>query len=393
MGARFLFDKARRKGLSEKDFPPEGMPEFLRSPEDNRWGVYRQYKIYTPTSEEHQKLFAQSPEKEVADLLGGKVIDYDEPECIWSSPASGISRVYNPFTDSPEVFLEFASLGRSEQPQKDRILKFVQSYGDILYADPPFYLSHAKIEWERGSSVEEFHREARIAYNALRLFEEVMALDKERVKQHIAYLIGNWDALRLRGLDECKPEQYEECLRDGEVTSTVDCPKTGCDGEPPIEKVLQEIDDPIEAGSFLLLRIILAKMHASWDYPVLPVISYQFEYRQGKSVPRFYSSWSVPTLLQAIWTLFYLKVTNQIEQDYRICPFCEEPIIKPRRNQIYHDGCRQAKFNQDKREVLRLFREGRSVEEIADETGFEIARIEKWIKGGSANGGKSREER
>lgn len=371
MGPRFRSIRVR---LSRRDFSPDGMPVFVRTPEAITWEVYGLYKIYRPTDEEIRQW---------AEASGYTRLPYAtlpssewEPESIWCLPRSGVVRTYNPFTDSPELFLQFASLGRSEEPQRDRILKFVHSYGDIQHPYAPFYAEN--LEWKRGSSVAEFHKEARIAYSALRLYEGIVGQDKDEVKRWIAYIVERWDEFDLRGHKECSLENYRECQKE-QGQEIVDC--TECDNDPPIEITIAAIRDFLEAASLLLTYIIPTKMHRTEDYlEVIPIMSYRFEYTRTGSIPRFYPLWAFPTLLQAIWALFYLKVTNQIEQEYRICPFCSEPIIKPRRNQVYHEGCRQAKFNQEKREVLRLWRKGKSVEEIAEVTGLELDRIAKWVR-------------
>lgn len=312
---------SRRKGSSRRDFPPEGMPVEVRG-EENRWTVYNQYKIET-----------EPYGKEYISIL----------------PAGGISRVYNPFTDSPEVFLAFATLGKHERPQKDKILEFVQTYGDILYNCPPG-------ESYIGSSIDTFHREARVAYNALRLYEEIMGLEKEKVKQRMnCFLIGRHEINIVKEgagpFEDCKDcENPEGCL--------------DCEDAPP-SKIIERVKDPIEAGSLLLTDIINCQIHSLRDYPVAPYVLYRFEYKQGKSRPRFYASWPVPTLLQAMWLIFFLKITDQLEQTFRICPVCEEPIISPRKNQIYHEGCRQTYYYRLKQEVLGLWKEGYSVEQIS----------------------------
>lgn len=375
MAPRFMFNGFKQKRLSRKDFPPDGMPKEIKG-EENRWTVYNQYKIVTPLS--YEEAIKQVSSEELTGKLEEKLNiklpglvrlpkeKYISEEYISFSPASGISKIYNPFTDSPEVFLVFASLGKYDQPQRGKILEFVQSYGDILY-------SYIAGEVCIGTPIELFHREAKIAYNALRLYEEVIGLEKEKVKQRIDYILNSWHEINIinEGVDPyeaCKDcEEPEGCLN--------------CEYAPP-SKIIKQMNDPIEAGSYLLTEIINRQIHDLTNHPITPLVLYRFEYVHGKLYPSFYTSWPVPTLLQAIWLLFFLKITGQVEQTYRICPFCEEPIIKPRKNQIYHDGCRQAKFNQDKRMVLKLWKEGKTAEEIAEETGLEIERIKKWTKGG-----------
>lgn len=382
MGPRFRLGF----NLSRTDFPREGMPDVVRG-EEQRWVVYNQYRIQTPLPYEKAKEIVGSGE--IARKLGAspdevKLIKeaYIGEEFIAPCVESGISRIYNPFLDTPEIFLEFASLGRRPEPDKGRILKFVHRYGDIT-----MFRVHPEDKTDQtlvgtglrcflGTKVSEFHREARLAYSALRLYEGIVSLKEETVQEWVDHVISRWDEFGLRWDDECSLEDYHQCKQDEEASAEC-C--TECGSMPPIENLIKATRDPFEAGSVLLVEILFKKMHPE-DLNVIPVVSVQFEYRQGRSVPRFYASWLIASLLQAIWTLFYLRVTNQIQQEYRICPFCEEPIIKPRRNQVYHEGCRQAKFNQEKREVLRLWREGKSVEEIAQVTGLELDRIAKRVR-------------
>lgn len=391
MGPRFRLGFQVR--LKRTDFPREGMPDIVRG-EEQRWIVYNQYRIKSPlTWEEAVKVVdLDEVSRKLKDAFSGVGIPaevvrmpkemYMEEEYIAASVESGISRIYNPFTDAPEVFLEFASLGKNPEPDRGRILKFVHRYGDIkAFQIGPEEEAKGKsvVLWRPGSRVKDFHREARVAYAVLRLYEGIAGLKTETVREWVDHIVARWDELGLRDPHvECDLVQYNKCEQDG--TAGIECEEE-CHLRPAVEKLITTFQDPLEAGAFLLLDIIFRRMHPE-DLYVLPVVSVQHEYRQGRSVPRFYASWLIPTLLQAIWTLFYLRVTNQIQQEYRICPFCEEPIIKPRRNQVYHEGCRQAKFNQDKREVLKLWREGRSVEEIAEATGLELERIAKWVPKG-----------
>lgn len=391
MGPRFRL--GFQVGLKRMDFPREGMPDIVRG-EEQRWIVYNQYTIKLPMSWEEAVKVVDLDEvsRKLKNAFAGMDIPaevvrmpkemYIEEEFIAASVESGISRIYNPFTDAPEVFLEFASLGKNPEPDRARILKFVHRYGDInTFRLGPEEEAKGKsvVLWRPGSRVKDFHREARLAYAVLRLYEGIASLRTETVREWIDYIVARWDEFGLRDWDtECDFEQYNQCEQDGRAG--IECGEE-CGFMPPMERFVKTIQDPFEAGSVLLVETIFKKMHPrNLQLYVVPVVSVQYEYRQGRSVPRFYASWIIPTLLQAIWTLFYLRVTNQIQQEYRICPFCEEPIIKPRRNQVYHEGCRQAKFNQEKREVLRLWREGKSVEEIGEVTGLELDRIAKWVR-------------
>lgn len=382
MGPRFRFSLR----LNRTDFLGRGMPEGVRG-QEQKWIVYNQYRIETPVPYEQATEIVGSGE--IARQLGVppdkvKLIKeaYVGEEFISPRIETGISRIYNPFVDAPEIFLEFASLGRQAEPDKSRILKFVHRYGDIatVRIDPEEAdqnLVGTTSSCFLGTKVSDFHREARLAYGTLRLYEGILSLKEETTQQWVDYIVNRWDEFGLRWDEECSPEDYHECKREAEAGTD---PCTQCFSIPPIENRVKTARDAFDAGSILLVDILFKKMHPDDRYSVVPVLAVQLEYRQGRSVPRFYASWLIPTLLQAIWTLFYLRVTNQIQQEYRICPFCEEPIIKPRRNQVYHEGCRQAKFNQEKREVLRLWREGKSVEEIAEVTGLELDRIAKWVR-------------
>ena len=87
---------------------------------------------------------------------------------------------------------------------------------------------------------------------------------------------------------------------------------------------------------------------------------------------RFKGSWNCEDLLTAIWMLFYLKITGQVTEVYRYCPVCEQPILDPRKNQKYHDGCRQVLYNRRQRKIEKLWREGKTGQEIHEEIGADL---------------------
>ncbi|AEG14982.1 hypothetical protein Desku_1399 [Desulfofundulus kuznetsovii DSM 6115] len=345
------------------DFPKDGMPEFLRFPECQRWTVYNQYKIYTPTEAECITMSRDSGLTALTHFL--------QDEHVWVDPNSGISRIYNPFTEAPELFLEFAALGRTEQPRKDKILDFLYRYGDIFNEHGHQSLKIG--QWNKGSNVTELHREARLCYYALRLYEGLFNNSTEALKTRVCDLLSH--LIECSHIPIVVDNDENNGVKNGSYTDYL-----------PLEVYIQRkllSGQIIDTASFLLVNVINQKVHnMDMKSPILPICFYRFDYKNKKSLPAFYMTWVVPSLLQAIWLLFFLKITGQIEQEYRICPVCEEPIIKPRKNQLYHEGCRQVYHNRIKREVLRLWKEGKSIDEIAAETAIDTEKIKKWVKKG-----------
>ncbi len=47
---------------------------------------------------------------------------------------------------------------------------------------------------------------------------------------------------------------------------------------------------------------------------------------------------------------------------------------------MYHENCRQVHFNRVKRETIRLWREGKSAEDIALELNIEVDKVQRWVK-------------
>lgn len=353
MAPRYLMPR-----LLKGDFPPLGMPHEVRGLE-NTWRVYNLYEIVTPLPYKPDK-----EDKHISALVDALLAAPEE--YIKISPERGIKKTYNPFTDSPEVFLEFTKLGRNEQPPKDKIFKFVKSYGDIFAYNSSDYGA------DRGTSIKRFHREAKLAYNALCLYLEIIGLEKEKVRRRTFYIINNWPEVGIEEdkdpLGKCKVcEGPEGCL--------------DCEHAPYskfIGQMLEQGGDPNKAGSILLTLLINQRILEPENDPVCPYVSIDSEFKNGKTYPSFCALWYIPTLLHAMWLIFFLKITGKIEQEFKICPVCELPITHPRRNRIYHDGCRQIKCNREKREVLKLWKEGKPIEELTKETGLDIEQIKRW---------------
>lgn len=290
-------------------------------------------------------------------------------EYLWGALDSGVARVYCPFAEAREVFPEFARLGRSEVPQPDRILKFTHRYGDILEGGAAAGIverspQHRQGSWVSLTSLAVFQREARLAYLSLRLFEQLnsTAPRADLVRTQLSHLLEHLGETEL--LKGVTPEDLKRWNSE---------PDTG---------------QPVKTAAVVLSTVIETKLHyassgtnSSYRYdPVTPLCNFRFEYHKQKNVPLFQPRWHFTNLLQAVWMLFFLKATGQLEQSYRICPVCEEPIVNPRKNQIYHEGCRQVQHNREKREVLRLWKEGKTVGEILEVTGLEERRVAHWVE-------------
>lgn len=102
----------------------------------------------------------------------------------------------------------------------------------------------------------------------------------------------------------------------------------------------------------------------------------------------FHNVWRSSSLLNALWIQFYLEITHQFESEKKInCSICGRVIENPRGKQRFCNNekgrkCRQTHYLRLKRNVIRLRKEGRTVEEIADlmlDEELSKERIERWV--------------
>ena len=92
-----------------------------------------------------------------------------------------------------------------------------------------------------------------------------------------------------------------------------------------------------------------------------------------------------------MWFLFYLEITGQMTQKYKICSFCSEPIFpeegkeKVHGKRKFHEGCRQKHNEFAKNRAISMHKEGKNITEIINEfPDIKKETIFRWI---SANKG------
>lgn len=322
------------------------------------------------------------------------------------------AKTYNPVMDAPDLFLKFAALGKSSEPDTTRILEFVSKYGILKLREKTLY---GEISFSGAYPLSAFKSYAREAYLILRLYKALSRKDDREVR------------LWLKKYVQTLPEEiwcFEEAIGWREFlswwwprlpASFRDKAVGGCELEARrvLTEDAKEVRDKLRRGDWVAGRIVQVSegfwsiffeegpSQAVFEAAAL-LIATTVSLRTGSGTwfsvdpifPEenkekrydFRLEWGTPSLLKTIWLLFALKITGQLEQEYRICPVCEEPIVAPRRNQTYHQGCRQIHHNRLKRAVQRLWREGKPVEEIAEETGATLAQVKRWTEGRSQSG-------
>lgn len=437
------FVQASRRKIKDKDFLRDAVPRMAR---EIRWHVFGRYWVEEfpqgfRIREEHTHYWIEETENDV--IMKEKTYPSDEPInpmpwvyevqdgyllpgkyiCWHGEGEEQAVKTYFPLTDTPDIFLKFASLGKSNEPDIPGILEFVHKYG--MLKERESIITEDDFVFPGRYPLKAFFLYAREAYLILRIYEALLDKDAGKVGKFLSvwvdeipnglYLIEestDWylflrkwsnylpgifynppvDSLEKVGARKAT-EKVERILelpkddlnnivryREKDKSKWLKSAYLFIDGYSTFFwKTLFQKGPPkaiFEVAASLISAIVDIRVDKVWTVttPVFPEESKTGSYG-------FKGSLSASSLLATIWLLFFLKITGQMEQVYRICPFCELPIIKPRKNQIYHNGCRQAKFNKDKREVLRLWKEGKSVDEIAAETGIDVARIKKWTKG------------
>jgi len=410
-----------RKKVFKRDFSGEGMPKIVKDKShSNTWAVVGKYKI--APNEDLLKRYEEYSEQLSGDIeFESKYEKLKHEEYLWAvhnpGEESDIVKVYNPFTDAPEIFLEFASLGKNEFPDKGKILEFAHKYGGIF--EPAIIncdiVDDEDISPEQGSSLEDFQREAITAYNALHLFESIISYNSDKVLKQVNFFIDNWRSLKLNNeidIYDCatcedafpmnqllKKNTFIKIFGEGDINYK-NCNEYYESRCYPLKYILKEklvMGFLYEAASDLLTEVLNRKLNAEHpEYisftPVRPVCQFRFEYLNNRNTPVFYMSYSFPSLLQAIWLIFLFRVTNQIEHPYKICPVCELPIANPRKNQQYHDGCRQVLYNRNKRSAAKLWQEGKSPEEIAEIVDVKSKTLAGWIKAFEKQGSQDERE-
>lgn len=333
---------------------------------------------------------------------------------------SEIKRVYNPVEEDPDIFVKFVELGSENNLTDNKILRFVNKYGllkyyehrgfDIKYGFPyniypveafKAYASEASFIFRlyallnEATSNEMRKKELRnhllrideFIPEGFRLFQEIINFNSylfkwwKQLSNHVKIeLIGYFPQEKT-----CDEKNIEVFILDQEnlkydARKIPLIPALGFDDVTFWEQFFNEapIEAVIEAASELIASITNLRIKDD--------ILFSTTVETDEQGRLFKQHWTSPSLLTIMWYLFYLEITGQMDQRYKICKHCSKPIypeegkekVHGRRN--FHDGCRQ-KYNQDtKKQAKAMYKEGKSISEIG--LNFPTTKkktIEKWL--------------
>ncbi len=342
------------------------------------WQVYPEYWI-----EERRESFKGNYKSSLGLSLPDKTKTLKPGSYIFAAASQQSRRSYNPIVEAPNLFQEFCKIG-SKPYDKSAMLEFTRKYGML---ENYLYTRGEEKQQFYVYSIEEFYYQAWSAYQVFNLFIALGNRDRGSAVKHIKeiYEKHGW------GLDErlshilytryynSIPEDYKVIVT-GIETMTSDAAADGYLPDPDEKELLLKAleDNAFPAEPFFRL----AQEAIFWPFNIFngavypKVIMEPLEKNQGRL---FSPYWAADSLLSGVWFQFYLKITGQAEAVYRICPVCGEPIENPRKNQEYHPGCRQVAHNRKVRQSVELWKEGKTLAEIAAITGAKWEMIKKWI--------------
>lgn len=423
---KFNYHLKNSFNISSKDFNPNTLPKFFR---DTQWGVAESYsadrvdKICLPVPEFLSTEPLPFPIYEIENITGEEVFVFGGTEGVF--PKGEIETRYNPMVDAPNILLVFSKIGSSKVLDKEKIIEFISKYGPLRYRadwflretmDPESIITLDEHPYHC-YSISAFYYYAREIYLSVKLYESLVNKNTAKLKSTLLNMLIELPNFINLMHDFIKhTEDYPTRLNVSEVIYERSIEVANKESERFKEHVLEIESMPgntFQEGSsynwelfylsylksehlHILLELLIEKMK---DLNLINyagnVLSYLSESRIGpirtncKFLPpnntsdgksKFQSQWHPESLLSCIWLSFYLTITGQRNQAFRLCPVCEKPIENPRENQIYHNGCRQTHHNRIKREIILLWKQGKPVDEIAEITGIEIERIAKWTK-------------
>lgn len=279
-------------------------------------------------------------------------------------------RAYHPLEETPTLFEEFANT----EPTPEGVLCFANRYG---------LLTH-------GTSLGIPDAENRINFDlkgeGLNFWREEIAAVKE------VYTL--WNYLRQKNLPQLNAHIYWERdavffsrnpLPDGDIGDIKKMREAG-----KLKRIADangDCSDPTVFRSFVWGDVIApAKVY------IQRTISFKFGF-----IPQPYraqvrpwilrdGTWNLHpyimprNLLSALWLQVYLAVTGQ--KRFIQCEICGqllEVTDANRKTKRFHDTCRKREWARRQR-VVGLWKEGKTVEEIITETGFEPEKVAAWIK-------------
>lgn len=364
MGAARFQIKKRIKALREKDFEPTSMGGIL---DKTYWGVHREYWI-TKFS-----------------------FDDEEPHDVITH-RSGFTKQYCPLTDHPDLFLQFCTVGKPEAAGTADILQFVSRYGllfDVEEEGTQYY-------YQGGMGPDEIFAYAKEANFTHEIYGALVSKRADKLRQTYNSFNSwacdcNWIPTRYDGFsllqiageevasrwNRLLPEQYRgysnaisPAVRDFEPDDYFQALNAlgewALNGAP--DQVLYSISGQV------ICRVMSERLDK-----ITPATTLRAD-NEGAQPLQFEPSWKLSSLLSAIWLLFYLKITGQMDKKYKVCPECNNLIENPRKNQTYHDNCRKAAHIRNRRLAEKMWKGGQSIDAIVEATGTKLETVKGWIE-------------
>ncbi len=279
---------------------------------------------------------------------------------------------YNPMNQT-DLFINLAAIG-GKPYNENLIINFVSQYGHIAF------VSYGRFNVFPCS---DFYKYAQEAHFTLLLSSALAANDFKSLISNSNKLVNLYDKKNIA-------LNFIELLRDwcyffpniigGKINEIIDL----IDNHFEADNSAIEIWDTYWGNKEIILEDvfiefaaeIIERIGSQRICNITPVLECNATEKSGI---KFNPRWRSDSLLGVMWLQFYLKITNQLEVSYKICPECDEAIVDPRKNQIYHDKCRKAVYIRTRRLAEKLWKEGNSIKDIISETGAKEDRIMQWI--------------
>lgn len=354
---------------------------------------------------EYRKWILSRPAKKGNTTLPGK-----ELVAVYSEYGD-TTKSYDPF-EAHELFLDFAAVGKDPISvfNSDMAIQFVLKYGLPRFPtrEPDFTLHYPLLA---------FYYEAREAYLILRLYESLISDDLHGIAKYLLTYEQEFASLKEKTLytpdrDWFDLMYYNTFAERGRGNPIIDKFYTlqnqfntlhkehyrpACDGGKGYETIeYKNLADKLQKEQFNIwvewldnladmpIYIIgqMATQRISCTVNALLSSAYlsckNIDPAQSGGRPGFNLRINVygPNVA---WFLFALKITGNMQQNTRICKHCGELINNPRKGQFFHRGCRQAYYNKKRYDVRKLRKKGKSIEEIAAETGLEEEKVSHWV--------------
>ncbi len=349
-----------------------------------------------------------------ATLPRGKYIHWDY---------SGIKKIFNPVEDTPSIFIEFATLGSQDNLKKKSILNFVNKYGvlkthenrgfDVKYGFPynqypveafKSYAYEAHFIFKLYTLLKQDKKKLELRNHLLQidkyipggfeLFQEIVDYNKllfrwwkqfsEHIKKELIKYFPREKTADVKGVEVFPIGEEENLKYDARRIPLI--PILGFEDISFWEHLFEEV--PIEAVIEAAGKFISAVTNLRIRDDIFFFSTVDTE---GQS-RLFKHHWSSPSLLTIMWFLFYLEITGQMTQKYKICKFCAEPIFpekgeeKVHGRRKFHEGCRQKYSQYAKKQIQTMHKAGKGIAEINQHfTDITEDTIKKWIAAAEDN--------